>query len=124
MELGNIVFGNSRGKYPIDREKYNELFHTFLRECSFDTYGYHERYKETYDNSVFRIRPYYWGDDVDIMELPNFTFKPLNLTINWYKYPLRDSYSNISLNFIDFEKMLLVCKKAHIKYISDEDEQK
>lgn len=28
------------------------------------------------------------------MKWHNFVYKPLNLEIDWYKYPLRDSYTN------------------------------
>lgn len=32
------------------------------------------------------------------MRMPNFWYKPTNLRIDWYKYPLRDSYSNREFN--------------------------
>jgi len=58
MELGNIVFGNSRGEYPVEREvgfesELERLFHKidpdFFRDVE-------------YENDVFSIFPYYWGE--------------------------------------------------------------
>lgn len=116
-----MISGNSRGEFPIDRKTYSEIFHEFLEKCDFDSYGYNGFYKEEiYDDAVFRIRPYYWGDAMDIMELPNFVYKPLGLTINWYKYPLRDSYSNIELDEVDFESILEHCIENYIKERLDE----
>ena len=98
MELGNLIFGNSRGQFPIDRETFNELFHEFLRNINFDSYGVHDIHGYNgFENKTFVIRPYYWGDDDNFRWLPNFVHKPTGLEIQWYKYPLRDSYSNIEL---------------------------
>jgi hypothetical protein len=58
MELGNIVFGNSRGPVPIERgEGYErELERLF---CAIDP----DYFRDTpHENEVFAIRSYYWGD--------------------------------------------------------------
>jgi hypothetical protein len=39
IELGNLLFGHSRGKYLIPREEWTETFHNFLEDCGFDFYG-------------------------------------------------------------------------------------
>lgn len=176
MELGNLVFGNSRGEFPIDRGL-EGIFYTLLEAIDPTNPGY-----TTFENEVFVTRPYYWGDcscgheeaayaweqahphmhkcyqtelhkrlavarqkvgkssspfdvyhqtaddfnlphvgsavhctcgrDKEWVDwvtahdhadscptvLPNFHFKPTNLRIAWYKYPLRDSYSNVKLD--------------------------
>ena len=94
MELGNMIFGNSRGEYPIeDRENWQDKFWEIFDDV-FDYYGYYEKFKEDpehttdrggYENDVFLINPYYWGEDDDIAVLPNFVYKPVGWEIQWYK---------------------------------------
>jgi len=38
--------------------------------------------------------------------LPNFWYKPDDIKIDWYKYPLRDAYSNIKLKIIPFTELI------------------
>lgn len=107
IELGNLIFGNSRGTYHVNRDWQND-FVAFLRKCGLDSYGYgydgDTEYNSTntarggFENDTFRVVPYYWGDDEKIGEEPNFIYKPTGYTISWYKYALRDSYSNKSIN--------------------------
>jgi hypothetical protein len=63
MELGNMMFGNSRGEYHVDRALQDE-WHSYMEKAGFDGYGYHDLSNEhgIFENSVFRIQPYYWGD--------------------------------------------------------------
>lgn len=63
MELGNAVFGISRGPYPIRRgagweEELFRLFDAYApkRDNSWREYG------EEFDNDTFSVSPYYWGD--------------------------------------------------------------
>jgi hypothetical protein len=63
MELGNAIFGNSRGEYPIERGEgfENELYRLFeayapSRDNSWREYGVE------FENDVFSVFPYYWGD--------------------------------------------------------------
>lgn len=92
-ELGNLLFGHSRGNYQVDR-KYQERFCEVLEKAGYDSYGCSESGDNLYPN--FTVRPYWWGDDdAEEATLPNFECKELGLEIAWYKYPLRDSYSNI-----------------------------
>ena len=51
-----------------------------------------------FKTDIFSINPYYWGDDEDIAELPNFVYKPEGIEISWYKYPMRDAWSNVPLS--------------------------
>jgi hypothetical protein len=63
IELGNLFFGHSRGEFHIDRDKYQNLFCKFLRKMGFDNYGCKEGYDNwEFDNDVFHVQPYYWGE--------------------------------------------------------------
>jgi len=174
MEMGNMIFGNSRGEHPVDRDL-QDRFCLLLEELGCDRYGNMER-----EHKDFVVRPYFWGDcecgwealdpnlrhrdacyqaklaslristktetgldepyassrtalceamgldplygsevhctcdypqrfedwfsahklgaeghrdDCPIV-LPNFEHRPSGFRLKWYKYPLRDSYSN------------------------------
>lgn len=140
-ELGNILFGHSFGNFPItDREKFESKFMELL-DLGFDSYGHvvdddleklYVKTKESasgpvtfleetytphlhyFDNGTFMLNPYYWGDEGDLCEYPNFIYYPANLEIRWYKYPLRDSYCNIDISYDDFCKIVDECKKSLI----------
>lgn len=114
MELGNILFGNSRGVYSVvPRKDYEEIFWEFLDKNGFDMYGYRDHSNErVFKNNIFTIRPYYWGDDEEEANLPNFVYNPNNLKIKWYKYPMRDAYSNQDVDIETFKDILSVCAKS------------
>lgn len=60
MELGNMCFGNSRGEFSVPRgEGYEEEFARL-----FDAIGNtsEDQYHCKFENAVFRVFPYYWGD--------------------------------------------------------------
>lgn len=63
MELGNMIFGNSRGEHPVDRELQDE-WHSCMERLGFDGYGWHDLSDERgiFENEVFWLRPYYWGE--------------------------------------------------------------
>ncbi len=123
MELGNMLFGNSRERYPVDRQKTQKLFERFFAKYGLDGYGYPEKGSlfdgamqnkngdAVIDNECFSIRPYYWGEDEYIAALPNFVFKPGKVEIRWYKYPMRDAYSNIPLDERTVREMLTACER-------------
>ena len=129
MELGNLLFGNSRGTHPVNRD-WQESFVEFLDESGFDNYGnwYGEKLKAFekreavdgcediyFENDLFVIRPYYWGESQVIREKPNFVFKPTGLEIQWYKYPFRDAYLNQEVSFSEFEDMVKQCRESLLK---------
>ena len=60
MELGNLVFGHSRGEYPVPRTDfyYDQLFRLFE---AIDP-KYDHSYGLEFENKVFSTFPYYWGD--------------------------------------------------------------
>ena len=114
MELGNMIFGNSRGVYHVEpREEYQDAFCDFLDEIGCDCYGWnHHIAGNKTETDKFIVRPYYWGDDEAKAELPNFVYKPTGLEIRWYKYPMRDAYSNQDVSVEDFKEILKECEKS------------
>lgn len=129
MELGNMLFGNARGEHPVSRN-WQEAFVEFLDESGFDGYGnvcdenlkaFEKREKIDgcedifFENDVFLVRPYYWGESPDVRERPNFVFKPTGFEIQWYKYPFRDAYMNKKIGFFDLEDIIEQCKRSLLK---------
>ena len=41
--------------------------------------------------------------------MPNFEFKPTGLQIKWYKYPMRDAYSNMDISVEEMKYILAGC---------------
>lgn len=59
MEFGNALFGHSRGKYPLKRGKvFEEALDRLFEVCVPNN----RMYGEPFENEVFAIFPYYWGD--------------------------------------------------------------
>lgn len=113
ISFGNLLFGNSRGKYVINRDEWQEPFVDFLYRNGFDMYGYYERGTERcFENNMFIVRPYYWGEDDEIAVLPNFEYKPTGFTISWYKYPLRDAYASHNISTEQLIGILNDCEKS------------
>lgn len=61
MELGNLIFGNSRGEYPIERhvgfeDELCRLFDAYAPDCDNSWYGVE------FENNIFSVFPYYDGD--------------------------------------------------------------
>lgn len=107
MELMPLIFGRRRSLYPVERGEWEIEFRSFLKAC-----GFNEIYGSIYENSVFSLRPYYWGDDERIARLPNFVFKPTDYKLRWYKYPLRGATANKPLPLLAFCDMLAVCAQS------------
>ena len=120
MELGNLAFGNSRGKYPLDRNEYEDIVIRGLSDIGCDCYGVLEdKELEAYRNErggittpVFEICSYWWGDEDDLeAERPNFKHIPTGFTIDWYKYALRESYANQDLDPDRVAEIFCECTK-------------
>jgi hypothetical protein len=122
MELGNFCFGNSRGNVPLDRdERFEGPLFTLLEECCGDTRG-----GSGFENDTFKVMPYYWGDcvcgqndeelgghaDACPIDKPNFLHKPTGYEIQWYKYPLRDSYANRAITPVEFLRIVFNCLES------------
>ena len=116
MELGNLMFGNSRGAYHVEpRMEYQDTFYEFLSNNIWDGYALRTDGADNpyhFENDTFIVRAYYWGDDETIAELPNFVYKPTGLEISWYKYPMRDAYSNQDVDIEAFKQILKACQDS------------
>lgn len=110
MELGNALFGNSRGQARLPREAdWQQPFLELLTQCGLDRHCFGQDGARGFENDVFRIEPYFWDDcecpgtDDDIHlencpeRVPNFLHKPSGFRIEWYKYPFRDAYMTPSV---------------------------
>jgi hypothetical protein len=63
MELGNALFGHSRGTYPLKREAgFEEELYRLFEACAPDRDDASRQYGLDFENNVFSIFPYYWGD--------------------------------------------------------------
>ena len=55
-----------------------------------------------YRNDTFEVRSYYWGDDENLMRLPNFKYK--DFEVRWYKHSNRcttaSKDSELTLDFL------------------------
>lgn len=119
MELGNFIFGNSRGAIPLERDEWQEVIVEAFEACGFDSYGHidDQRLKRFVDCDMFsehvshvaigdyEILPYYWGDDETIAAYNNFIDHKHNLSVQWYKYPLRDAYVNREVTFEEWKSI-------------------
>lgn len=114
MELGNACFGHSRGEFALERETWQNIFHSLLDKDGIE-YG-----AVPFENQVFIIRPYFWGDCKcdDESEctceasLPNFEHFRSGLKVCWYKHPFRDSYANKEVSETELRKIVEECEKS------------
>lgn len=120
IEIGNLLFGHSRGAYPLQRGALQDAFAQFLLMLNSDGYGYYEggipnlkaNGRGGAENETFLVNPYYWGEDDDEAEKPNFVFKPDGLEIRWYKYPMRDAYSNEEISLERMKDVIDACLES------------
>ena len=107
MELGNRLFGNSRGDFPVDKSL-EELFVGALNEAGFDSRGICHTWKAEKPAPVpyneqatatqhFVVQPYVEDDLENANICPNFLDRVTGLKLRWYKHALRDSYANYEL---------------------------
>jgi hypothetical protein len=120
MELGNLMFGNSRGQFPLERGRWQDKFCELTEELELVNEGY----VNEFENEVFRLFAYWWGDctcgvgedepcaDSCNLVRPNFVHKPTGYEIQWYKYPLRDSYANREITWESFCGVVEDCKQS------------
>ena len=107
--------------YPIDRcGQCEDIFLAWLQSHGFDDYGHwidtrlipYVNEEGSFENAVFALFPYYWGDDEALQSIPNFVYKPDDICIYWYKYPLREAYANKPLTERKLADMLDVCGES------------
>lgn len=100
-----MIFGNSRGDYAIDRRWQNRFYDALghvweVLDSRRDLDGWRWvdlGQSEYLTNGRYILMRYHWGDDPMIERLPNFVELDSGIEIQWYKYPLRDAYSNVEI---------------------------
>lgn len=70
MELGNAIFGNSRGEFPIERSAFEGPWKRFTEVLKIDWRGYPDEGclvpgDWELDTPVFHVRPYDWDAECD-----------------------------------------------------------
>lgn len=60
-----------------------------------------------FQNEVFSMRSFYWGDDEAVASLPNFKCGEFEAT--WYKYLGRSSTQSDSLTFEQWQDIFTKC---------------
>lgn len=65
--------------------------------------------EEPYENDVFQIKPYSWGEESNDW---HFWHKPSGLKVAWYKYPLRGAASNMPITHEQFRAVLYDCMNS------------
>lgn len=130
MELGNFVFGISRGSWPVPRiPSYEGPIFNLIDHLNQDKGSVHLESVE-YSNDVFSIRNYWWGDctcgvpcdeegdpleehkETCLLVTPNFYHFKSGLKIMWYKYPLRDSYASRKFSGAELMEIINECIKS------------
>ncbi len=84
-ELGQFVFGNPTGRFDFDAMPDSYVVEEMLRLIAYRAAG-NDSDAGDFENAVFVMRPYYWGDDEAEAAKPNFLHKASGLEIRWYKY--------------------------------------
>lgn len=112
MELGNMVFGHSRGEFEVPRhEGFEEELHRLFYACDPD--WDRNDYSTDFENDTFMVHRYCWcGQETCPFcncEKPNFLYKPTGFELSWYKYPLRDSYASEEPNLVKFREIIDKC---------------
>lgn len=113
MGLENLLFGNSRGDFKVDKSLQG-IFVAALNEAGFDEFGFCRTWKSDtplqppYNSEAtathhFVIQPYVWDNLEQAAMVPNFFDRTTGLKLRWYEYPLRDAYANYDLT----EEMLV-----------------
>lgn len=86
---------------------------------------YHKEMSSPFDNTgedyitdIFEVHAYYWGDDEELQDRPNFIYK--DLKVSWYKYSGRSVYATCDheLTVDDINRIIADCCKAMEKYFS------
>ena len=111
IEIGSLVFGqglsNLKSYYSIDRrDEYEEIFFELINKLFKDPDN--DVYCSDFENDVFAYHYFRYWDGMDD-DTPNFVYKPENVKITWYKYPLRDSFCSHDLTLDQFKEMIDKC---------------
>ena len=69
-------------------------------------------YTPDFFNDFFTIRSYYWGDDEEEINKPNFEVPSEKFELEWYKYPFRSSYANVEITPQMWNELIQKCLKS------------
>lgn len=114
----------SERKFEVNRTLQDYFCKYVLDEADCDYHGVycgentkHKNYRDGYENDVFCILPFWWGDEDNLEELdkPNFLYKPTGLEIEWYKYPFRSSYMNQDLSIEELRYIFERCYQSIVR---------
>jgi hypothetical protein len=109
-ELGQMIFGNPTQEYKVPRESWmNGPFQILIDAITEKTGEKDYGYTPHFSNDFFIMRPYYWGDEEEEMELPNFEVPSENFKLTWYKYPFRSSYASEKLTPKRWNEIIQKC---------------
>ena len=103
---------NQKKFVELNRLELQDEFMYFLKKAGFSYDGYHKKDKIAddwsdckFENDVFIVRPY----RPRRANLPNFVYKPMNLEIYWFEYPLRNAKGNQEVSLDELKKILEHC---------------
>ena len=121
--------------YSLDRDdEYEILFDNFLtREFRHLNGVYTDEYYGGFENDVFYLRSFYWGecscggdgDDMTSPDLhqkecllykPNFIYKKNGFELHWYKHPLRGNSCNHNISTEYFEDIIKQCIQSRARH--------
>ena len=72
---------------------------------------------EEYENQTFQVYAYYWGEDDELINRPNFKYK--DLSIFWYKHNNRGLDVYYSKDRISAEYLVKMLKDCKVSLIED-----
>ena len=90
----------------------------------FSQFGVNLLLESDFENGTFWISRYWWGDctcnaedrgfhkDNCMLIRDNFHYKPTGFGIQWYKYPLRDSYKSDDISLRKFREIIDQCVRS------------
>lgn len=67
--------------------------------------------EEEFDNGVFVVRPYYWGEEEEKNDY-HFYHRPSGFKMAWYKYPLRGVEANMEVTAEEFYAIVQDCANS------------
>jgi len=112
IRLKEVKLNESDNTGILVNREWQHDFCAALVDMGFDYYGDYGHGDWGFENDTFIMRPYYWGDNEYISELPNFEHKTTGFKLGWYKYPLRASYMNKNIDEQQLFWILEDCKKS------------
>lgn len=113
FRLGRVLFEQEVDeKYIAFGQYVYDIFElrSFLWDCDFDC---EEDGEENKDISKCKIDNW--------CEKPNFYYKPTDLKIYWYKYPLRSAECNQNISLSDFVNIINRCIESYVNCDCHED---